>query len=1485
MSKQYLQNVPGLIYTDEEIPLAPPEQQQALVKKSLLEMPSATARGLLKIPGYATDLPGLGLHYLSTGLSSLLPEEANQALGIRSFQKSMLDPAFGSQQIGRGLERIGLPPPETPVGKATEFLAEIAPLPYEALTGALVRKFGSEFPSYLAKKITAIQQGLERPDDLTGFEALLLQDPRLFNAIVVGHGKGPSALLGDTIKTKPVTTTSPTVGDVDTSGQPIQISQEGGVLDESGTPLNELAPEDLPSEYQNPVFISPAKEKIGNIIPQIRKIKGVTERPASEWLSEGVKTDNDGNPVLKDGKPQIVLKGLLGEKIEGQASGISPKEIRKIGLLDEVEKLGDKKITADELENFINDFYGGIELKETVLSNMPRGAVDNPSNVSEAEAFREWYENEDTSELTNWLYDSVYNYDNEFPSERFRPYYSEEITAPDLAVHYGVDLENQTYILENPNIEQQEMFPPEDLRDFQQIATDEAIEKYQQRAGEALRERNRLASEPFTEGINEQRRFQEGLLDLNRNLQLQAKEVRAKETADDTYVKRPNFISTPIRGQVHLKADESNFKEVQERIEKLKLKGYREIETIEHWKDDLRTQMQEDRGFHEYLGRDAVTGTSSVGLSEGNRKLIDEFLADETQLYEVRNENDFDSVAPTHDTDMMSFSEDNSYEVMDQYNDDVMSQEINNMDYDELRRHATEMYLQDGEDLPWRTNLLEDTPEDYDAPEVEELGYKGEPEAGFVTLSGTHGYNHSETPYNYKEIMFSLGPRSVLPEYRRHLSHLLRKYRPQLESFPTEYTSRVEKRYIRSDDPKGNLYNQILEDKAGEDFNFHEQDISSVYMPLKFKNLLKPDELEKHNRLLNNLKEMLPHQRKSSFGHLFGNRDMTNFRPVWVRFSERVDQNGNRVAFIEEIQSDWFQGLQSKGALDIGDPAGSKFKTANINLVKEAGEQVGDLLNIYRDIKFGKGHTPENIQGRYEVKLLPTASWGSGPKDISFNTLEEADAWRKKTLDDLEGIWERRSQETDTRYITTALEDQSYLKRQEANRYGDASEDAIQLYNEGIKPQNFDNNFRLYDLYKDPTRPIHNNKVLDRVEVARKDPTVSFSEMIKQAEESDKAEALNQDIFSEIGDADKTLRGLGVLDPSAVAFPRDKIAGDKYFDDFFDEIHKEFKSSGNLSEDPDYLRALEIIDDLRGKRKKYSTNVSAKEGGAPYPHFLGKETQDWVGLGLKRVLRWASDQGFDRVAWPSSPLTLRIQANQANPVRGVEIQHLPDKTEDFGGPVARLNFVQQLESEDISKPLALREGVESSLRKSIETGTPLARHAFVDVLSGRIIPHTQGDYLDSKIGEDYLDQIVGKQDAKRILESAKKAFKSNKETRLELKSTPFSQMTLGRGGKTGEVYKTIYDKILPNLAKKMAKKWKSKVGRTHINESNEGVFGLSENIAEIMAMPEEQRRKLLVDVSEHVGVGTKGTENVLVNYLDLTPKAKKKIREGLSLLD
>ena len=89
------------------------EPMSELARQNLLELPGALTRGLLKIPGYATDLPGLGLHYLSTGLSALLPEEANQALGIRSFQKTMLDPALGSQQIGRGLERVGLPRPET----------------------------------------------------------------------------------------------------------------------------------------------------------------------------------------------------------------------------------------------------------------------------------------------------------------------------------------------------------------------------------------------------------------------------------------------------------------------------------------------------------------------------------------------------------------------------------------------------------------------------------------------------------------------------------------------------------------------------------------------------------------------------------------------------------------------------------------------------------------------------------------------------------------------------------------------------------------------------------------------------------------------------------------------------------------------------------------------------------------------------------------------------------------------------------------------------------------------------------------------------------------------------------------------------------------------------------------------------------------------------------------------------------------------------
>ena len=279
-------------------------------------------------------------------------------------------------------------------------------------------------------------------------------------------------------------------------------------------------------------------------------------------------------------------------------------------------------------------------------------------------------------------------------------------------------------------------------------------------------------------------------------------------------------------------------------------------------------------------------------------------------------------------------------------------------------------------------------------------------------------------------------------------------------------------------------------------------------------------------------------------------------------------------------------------------------------------------------------------------------------------------------------------------------------------------------------------------------------------------------------------------------------------------------------------------------------------------------------------------------------MRWATDQGFDRVAWAPSQPTLRIQAQHITPVRGVQIETVPELFDDIGGPVVKLSFMKQLEAEDISKPLAVRQrqyGGPNSPEKVL----------YVDALSGREVSVTskqlpEGGHIPDggEITGNFLDETVSKQDAKRILESARKISENTmytdpkpgkefgKKISLELKSTPFSQMTLGGGGRTGEVYKTLYDKILPGLAKKMAKKWKSKVGRTNINEANTNVFKLSENIADLMKLPEADRREKILKHLESNPLSPEGTTgNVLVNYLDLTPKAKKKIREGLSLLE
>ena len=430
------------------------------------------------------------------------------------------------------------------------------------------------------------------------------------------------------------------------------------------------------------------------------------------------------------------------------------------------------------------------------------------------------------------------------------------------------------------------------------------------------------------------------------------------------------------------------------------------------------------------------------------------------------------------------------------------------------------------------------------------------------------------------------------------------------------------------------------------------------------------------------------------------------------------------------------------------------------------------------------------------------------------------------------------------------------------------------------------------------------------------DSGVSFTDMIESQKNFDKGRVLaSQHKDSE--DATVIMQGLNAIDRTPthnrMTGSSGGHAGGEYQYKLFDLLQREFKHKGyseevggfnkpDLSKNPEYLRALEIMNELRGNIKKFESNVNAKQGQAPYPHFLGQDTQDWVGLGLKRVLRWATDQGFDRVGWPTSPATLRIQANQATTVRGVKIETVPELFDEVGGPVVRLSFIKQLDAEDISKPLAFREGAESRFNVAKE---PPQKVMYVDALSGREVSVTssqlpEGGHIPSggKITGNFLDETVSKQDAKRILESARKISENimytdvepgkefGKKISLDLKSTPFSQMTVGGGGRTGEVYKTLYDKILPNLAKKMAKKWKSKVGRTNINEANANVFRLSENIADLMRLPEADRKEKILKHLESNPLSPKGTTgNVLVNYLDLTPKAKKKIREGLSLLD
>jgi len=1201
-----------------------PMSEQA--KQSLLEMPSATARGLLKIPGYVADIPALGMHYLSTGLSGMLPEEANQALGIRSFQNSMLEPAGGSAWIGKQLDKAPslFPRPETTVGQVTEFLAEISPLAVEALPGAVARRFGAEAVPYLAKKISDIQANLVRPDDLSPIEALLLSDPRLSSSIVSGYSTGPSSVFGKRKQGEVI--------DEDT--QKFFAENRSPLREEKGTgqvEMNLPIQVELPHQGQNPVFTSLLQNHKSELL------QNAPNKPqlAEDWL----KVDEKGE--LKEGLLGRLAKSA--KNVDGEMI-TSPSELKDIGLLDYLKAREGQLVTKQEIENYIDDFYDGLEITEVAHGDKPTFKVfdadGNKITATTHSNFDDWFE--DHRDEVEEAVERALIYDNHDPK-----YLTTTRNLNDLLENNSIDQSDIDYEFEyNGNVDFDE---PEEVEDF--------------------------------------------MSDLMSIDNLDADDVfqRAK---DGEHIE---FSGTDV--------DPSDL---------LRL-GFNEYDQTNNWYDEASNVLSEEGVHPDEHYRILLEDEEYYVLENTDNGVIEDASIEREDLSETEYELNMEEWHEMDDAEREQFVEDLGYDS-DEWKTDVAPEAL---------AGQTAEITNEGDPLF-------------------QLGYKNLPEGGGITRqSKWKSQTVGDSGINYRELVFSLGEKSVTPEFRRHALNLARKYNVPMNN------------------------ERILATFKPLDLD------ADLNPPPEILMNWTPEEADEWTRLREFTKDKISKMKGQNLAHAFSGEPLTNFQPVWMRFSDRLDQNGNRVLYLEEVQSDWFQAMHSKG--ERKSLEGLEFVEGEISDYKDAIVDYDEFIDLYRKYNFPDG--PPRL--RYETKDT------TGETQEAFASLEQI----------------------------------------------------------GPTP----NDVNIVDVYETPLADTGTGLRIQS----------DFDSLYQRELDADQTGKISR-IKSNTGES----RGLR-----------------RAYDDLRDLIVEARDVTKNPNAQRDLERLGELFGDIEAKARRTS-NITRTRESAPYGHPLGNRDR-WIRMALKRALRWGADNGYERVAFASAKDIMSV--NHVQPVQ--KIDYMINADGQFKDNLG-MDSIQITATDQHGSTVTHEYDPYSGYRYNTSDGS-LTR-----------------DYLEDMIDPNTAKML--KKEFKRLKEESSKYTKESYEAKLykqaselgggigdlpegfstsgTIETSASKAVTYG-SGRAGDIYKHIYDRVLPQYVKKLSKKLKLDAGITRVNKNS--LIKDPENntfeVNELLKKPKSERKSRKMDFSDAVPATHGNTE---ATYIDITDgKTRNYIRKGMNLLD
>ena len=242
------------------------------------------------------------------------------------------------------------------------------------------------------------------------------------------------------------------------------------------------------------------------------------------------------------------------------------------------------------------------------------------------------------------------------------------------------------------------------------------------------------------------------------------------------------------------------------------------------------------------------------------------------------------------------------------------------------------------------------------------------------------------------------------------------------------------------------------------------------------------------------------------------------------------------------------------------------------------------------------------------------------------------------------------------------------------------------------------------------------------------------------------------------------------------------------------------------------------------KEKEDAYKQKSKDFSNQVPDAPFKDT--WYQLALKRVMKYAADNGYERVG-------LTTGTQQA-------------KRYDLGNEVNSIN-------------------VESV------AGVPNLQLVDIDVIGSQKIALEveNGVVREGEFAGKRLSDVVGKEMADKITNVAQG----------QTKSLVGKDLRIG-----GEGMKKYYDEIYPKFLEKYGKKWDAGVGDTKII-TEDNAWNMAEQIkqrgisdAQWRALSEEDKLKLWNDIKQSVG-----RKQEPVRYIDITPKMKEGVKKGQPL--